>query len=89
MRGLATVLFVGFVSAILFGVVGPAIVEPIVKIVINDPAVQNGPIAGASIADRMLSSLFVWAPLFVLGAGVASGVVWYFRKERSSRTVRR
>jgi hypothetical protein len=37
----------------------------------------------------MLSSLFVWAPLFVLGASVASAVVWYFRKERTGRTVRR
>ncbi|MDR9381148.1 MAG: hypothetical protein RI560_05675 [Natronomonas sp.] len=88
MRGLATAILVGFVSVILFVLVGPAIVEPIVDVVVNDPAVQNSQINGAAWTDSMLTSLFVWAPLFVLGAGVASGVVWYFRKERVSRRVR-
>jgi hypothetical protein len=88
MRGIGTVIFVGFVSMLLFGVLAPAILEPIVDVVINDPAVQNAPIDGAGIADDMLSSVLVWAPLLVLGAGVVSAVVWYFRKERATRRIR-
>jgi len=37
----------------------------------------------------MLTSVLVWAPLVVLGAGTASAVVWYLRRERrSTRRVR-
>ena len=89
MRGLGTVLFVGFVSAILFGLIAPAILEPVVEIVASDPAVQNGPVDGVGIADQLLTVLLVWAPLFVLGASVVSAVVWYFRRERTGRRVRR
>jgi hypothetical protein len=89
MRGLGTVLFVGFVSAILFGLIGPAILEPVVEVVVSDPAVQNGPVDGVGIADQLLTVLLVWAPLFVLGASVVSAVVWYFRRERTGRRVRR
>jgi len=88
MRGIGTVIVVGFVSALLFGLIGPAIVEPIVDVVISDPTVQSGPVDGVAIADNMLSALFVWAPLFVMGAGVVSAVVWYLRRERVSRRVR-
>lgn len=88
MRGLATVIFVGFVSIILFGLIAPAILEPIVDVVVNDPAVQSSSVNGSGIADNMLSSVLVWAPLFVLGSAVVSAVVWYFRKERATRRVR-
>ena len=89
MRGIATVIFVGFISIILFGIVAPSILEPIVQVFINDAAVQNSQIDANTYADRMLKSLLVWAPLLVLGTGVASAVVWYFRKERrSARRVR-
>jgi len=89
MRGIATVIFVGFISIILFGIVAPSILEPIVQVFINDAAVQNSQIDANTYADRMLKSLLVWAPLLVLGTGVASAVVWYFRRERrSARRVR-
>ena len=89
MRGIATVIFVGFISIILFGIVAPSILEPIVQVFINDAAVHNSQIDANTYADRMLQSLLVWAPLLVLGTGVASAVVWYFRKERrSARRVR-
>jgi len=89
MRGIATVIFVGFISIILFGIVAPSILEPIVQVFINDAAVQNSQIDANTYADRMLKSLLVWAPLLVLGSGVASAVVWYFRRERrSARRVR-
>ena len=89
MRGIATVIFVGFISIILFGIVAPSILEPIVEVFINDAAVQGSQIDANSYADRMLKSLLVWAPLLVLGTGVASAVVWYFRRERrSARRVR-
>jgi len=41
MRGLATVIFVGFVSMILFGIVAPTILEPLVETLIDSQAVQN------------------------------------------------
>lgn len=88
MRGIATVIFVGFVSILLFGVVGPAIVEPVVDVFLADSAVQDGPVDADRFASGLLSSLFVWAPLLVLGSGVVSAVVWYFRKERTARRVR-
>ena len=88
MRGLATVIAVGFMAAILLGLIGPAIIEPIVDIVVSDQAVQNSGIDETELTEGMLRSLFVWGPLFVLGAGVTSAVVWYFRRERVSRRVR-
>jgi len=84
MRGIATVLFVGFVSIILFGIVAPAILEPVAEIFIQNAAVQASQIDGQAFVDRMLRSLLVWAPLFVLASGVVSAVVYYFRKERSA-----
>lgn len=82
MRGIATVIAVGFVSIILFGIVAPAVLEPIVEVFIQSEAVQNSPIDAQGYANSLLRSVLVWAPLLVLGSGVASAVVWYFRRER-------
>jgi hypothetical protein len=87
MRGLATAIFVGFISVILFVLVAPAILEPMVEVFINDPAVQSSQIDETQFANGLLRSVLVWAPLFVMGAGVVSAVIWYFRRER--RTARR
>lgn len=84
MRGIATVIVVGFVSVIVFGVVAGPILEPIVDVVVADEAVQASQIDAQSWTDSLLRSVLMWAPLFVLGSGVASAVVWYFRKERTS-----
>lgn len=83
MRGIATVLFVGFVSIILFGIVAPAMLEPVAQVFLNDPAVQSSSF-GADYVDSMLRSILVWAPLFVLAGGVVSAVVFYFRRERTA-----
>jgi len=89
MRGIATVIVVGFISIILFGLVAPAIVEPIVEVFLGSAAVQSSPIDAEAYADSMLTSLLVWAPLIVLGSGVASAFVWYIRRERrSTRRIR-
>lgn len=90
MRGIATVIVVGFISIILFGLVAPAIVEPIVEVFLDSAAVQGfGGIDANAYADSMLMSLLVWAPLIVMGSGVASAVVWYLRRERrSARRIR-
>lgn len=87
MRGIATVIFVGFISILLFGVFAPAVVEPLAEFVVAD-APGTGPVDVANFQDRLYSVLFVWAPLFVLAGGVVSAVVWYFRRERASRRVR-
>jgi len=84
MRGIGTVLFVGFMSLILFGIVAPTILEPVAEVVIQDTAVQSSQIDAQAFVDRLLRSLLVWAPLFVLASGVVSAVVFYFRKERIS-----
>ena len=89
MRGIGTVIFVGFASILAFGIVAPAVLEPVVEVVVNDPTVQSSPIDAAAWTDNLLRSVLVWAPLVVLGAGVASAVVWYLRRERrSARRVR-
>lgn len=88
MRGIGTVIFVAFVSIILFGVVAPAVVEPVAQVFVEQMPSGTG-IDAATYADRMLTSVLVWAPLVVLAAGVASAVVWYFRREsRATRRVR-
>lgn len=89
MRGIGTVIYVGFICAILFVVVAPAVLEPIIDIVVADPAVQAFGLDASAFSDGLLRSVVVWGPLFVLGSGVVSAVVWYFRKERTSRRVRR
>jgi len=95
MRGIGTVIFVGFVSLLLFGVVGPAVLEPVAEVFVQQmPATGDGTAGSALIdpttyADRMLTSVLVWAPLITLGAGVASALVFYLRRERrSTRRVR-
>ena len=82
MRGIATVIAVGFVSIILFGIVAPTIIEPIAEIFVQDSAVQASQIDGQGFVDGLLSSLLLWAPLMVLGSAVVSAIVWYFRRER-------
>jgi hypothetical protein len=85
MRGIATVIVVGFFSIILFGIVAPAILEPMVDVFVSHEAVQSSQIDGTAFANSLLRSVLVYGPLFVLGSGVASAVVWYFRRERSAR----
>jgi len=88
MRGIGTVIFVAFVSIILFGVVGPAVVEPVAEVFVAQMPAGSG-IDAAQYADRMLTSVLVWAPLITLGLGVASAVVYYFRREqRATRRIR-
>ena len=88
MRGIGTVIFVAFVSIILFGVVAPAVVEPVAEVFVEQMPAGTG-IDADTYADRMLTSVLVWAPLLTLAVGVASAVVYYFRREkRATRRVR-
>jgi len=88
MRGIGTVIFVAFVSIILFGVVAPAVVEPVAQVFVEQMPAGTG-IDASTYADRMLTSVLVWAPLITLGVGVASAVVYYLRREqRATRRVR-
>lgn len=89
MRGIATVIVVGFVSLLLFGVIAPGILEPVAQVVVQEMPAESGVLDATDFADRLLTSVLVWAPLVVLAAGVASAVVWYLRRERrSARRVR-
>jgi uncharacterized membrane protein YjgN (DUF898 family) len=82
MRGIATVIIVGFVSILLFGVFAPAAVEPIGEFVVNDPTVQDSEIDAKGFQQNLYSVLFVWAPLLVLASGVVFAVRWYLKRER-------
>jgi len=83
MRGIGTVIVVGFVSMVLFGIVGPAIVEPVVDMFLGySTSLEGIGIDAQNYTETMLSVLFMWAPLIVMGAGVVSAVVWYTRRER-------
>ena len=88
MRGIGTVIVVGFMSVILFTIVAPGILEPVVDVFVNHPGAENSDIDAQSYGDSMLRSVLVWGPLFVLGSGVLSAVVWYFRRERASQVRR-
>lgn len=87
MRGIGTVIFVGFVSALLFGVVAPAVVEPVAEVFVQQMPAGTG-IDAQTFADRMLTSVLVYAPLIVLAVGVLSAVVYYLRRESRPRRVR-
>lgn len=82
MRGIATVISVGFISVLLFGIFAPSVLEPIAETVLQDSAVQDSVVDEQGMVDGLLRSLLVWAPLLVLFSGVASAVVWYLRRER-------
>lgn len=82
MRGIATVIMVGFISILLFGVFAPAAVEPIGDFVVNDPTVQDSEIDADGFQQNLYSVLFVWAPLLVLASGVVFAVRWYLKRER-------
>jgi uncharacterized membrane protein YjgN (DUF898 family) len=82
MRGIVTVIIVGFISILLFGVFAPAAVEPIGEFVVNDPTVQDSEIDAKSFQQNLYSVLFVWAPLLVLASGVVFAVRWYLKRER-------
>ncbi|RAW44062.1 hypothetical protein DQW50_16180 [Halorubrum sp. 48-1-W] len=87
MRGIATVIVVAFSSIVMFGIVAPSILEPVAEIFVQDQAVQNSQIDAQGFVDSLFNSIFKWAVLVVLGSGVISAVVFYFRRER--RRVRR
>lgn len=82
MRGIATVIMVGFISILLFGVFAPAAVEPIGDFVVNDPTVQDSEIDADGFQQNLYSVLFVWAPLLVLASAVVFAVRWYLKRER-------
>lgn len=93
MRGIGTVIFVGFVSALLFGVVAPAVVEPVAQVFVEQMPGGSGDGSTAlldanSYADRMLTAVLVYAPLIVLAVGVLSAVVYYLRRESRARRAR-
>jgi len=95
MRGIGTVIFVGFVSALLFGIVAPAVLEPVAQFVVQEMPAGGGDGTGGSAiidadsyADRMLDVVLVYSPLIVLAVGVLSAVVYYLRRENRPRRVR-
>jgi len=82
MRGIGVVIITAFTALLLFGVFAPAALEPIGQYVVNDPTVQASPIDAAGMWDGLRRVIFIWAPLFVLGAGVIWAVRYYLQRER-------
>jgi len=87
MRGVGTVIAVAFFSILLFGIVAPAVVEPMAQFVLGySPIIESQlGIDMTAYTDNMYSVVFLWAPLIVLGSAVVSAVVWYLRRERVAR----
>jgi hypothetical protein len=87
MRGVGTVIAVAFFSIILFGIIAPAVVEPMAQFVLGYSDVIESQLGMdmAAYTDNMYSVVFLWAPLIVLGSGVVSAIVWYTRRERVAR----
>jgi len=81
MRGVAVAITTGFVAMIMFGMVAPAALEPIMTVVTSNQAVQNSAIDAAGLADGLRNSIFVWGPLIVCGFGVVWAVRYYLRRE--------
>ena len=90
MRGIVGVLAAGFVGVVMFVVVAPSILEPIVQFVTADSAVQNYDHLDATAwSDSLLTSTLVWGPLLFFGASVVWAIRWYLRRERlTGRRVR-
>ena len=92
MRGIVTVIVVGFDALLLFGVFAPALLEPVAEVVVNNEAVANSETFGetsTSVRDGLFSTIFLWGPLMTLGAAVVFAVRWYLRREQiTGRRVR-
>jgi len=87
MRGIATVIIVGFTSIVTFGIFAPAVLEPLAETVLQNQAVQSSPVDANGFVNGLLRTVLMWGPIVTIGAGVASAVVWYLRRERVGRRV--
>jgi len=74
MRGIAIVLTTIFMSALLFGIFAPAILEPIGQAVTGFETVQNSQIDAAGLFDGLKNVLLIWAPILTSGASIVFGI---------------
>jgi hypothetical protein len=82
MRGIAVVLSTIFVSSLLFGILAPAMLEPVGNFVTGISAVKNSPIDAAGLFDGLKNVLLIYAPILTIGASIVFGVRYYLRRER-------
>jgi len=82
MRGIGVMIITAFTSLLLFGVFAPAALEPIGQFVVSNPTVQASAIDAQGMWNGLRRVVFIWAPLFVLGAGVVWAVRYYLQRER-------
>ena len=85
MRGIATVIIVGFTSIAMFGIFAPAVLEPLAETVLQNQAVQSSPVDASGFVNGLLRTVLMWGPVITIGAAVASAVVYYLRRERVGR----
>jgi len=89
MRGIAKVILTTFTALLLFGILAPALLEPIAQFVTSDPTVQQSSIDAQGIADGLKKTILVWGPLLVIGSSIVFAVRWYLNRERfTGRRVR-
>ena len=67
--------------------IGTVLFEPVAEVFVQQMPAGTG-IDAQAFADRMLTSVLVYAPLIVLAVGVLSAVVYYLRRESRPRRVR-
>lgn len=82
MRGIAAVLVTIFVSAILFGILAPAILEPIGNVVTGYSAVQKSVIDADGLFNGLKQVILIWAPIITIGASIAFAIKYYLNRER-------
>lgn len=86
MRGIVK-LFTGlFVGAAMVLVAG-SVVEPLVRIVAEDPAVSDMGLSGTAL--NLQQVLLQWMPLLLIAFLLVFGVMWAIRRGRTTEVRRR
>lgn len=89
MRGIAAVIVTIFLSALLFGIFAPAILEPIGDFVTASTVVQNSRFDAAGLFNDLKQVILIWAPILTIGGSVVFAVRYYLNRERFVGRVRR
>jgi len=82
MRGIAGVLVTIFISALLFGILAPAVLEPIGEFVVNYPGIAGSKIDAAGLFDGLKNVILLWAPIITIGGSIIFAVRYYLNRER-------
>lgn len=83
-RGVVVVVTVFFAVAVVT-FVGGAAIEPVGEHIKTYDEIDENGLSGTSVINDVYQSVFVWAPLIVMGGISLVGLVFYLRRERVPR----